>query len=141
LTGITARELEWWHERALIKRARKGHRRVYSLEDLTEVAMVRELRRKGFWFGKVLRFLREGVPEALAEAVSGSSNYDLFTEGCALDLGNLAVRDRRFTENSPPADVCHMPERHRSRNKALAGGGKRRSGPKKARSVRKAKFA
>ena len=48
LTGITARQLQWWDERGIVVPARQGHRRIYSFEDLTEVAVICELRSKGF---------------------------------------------------------------------------------------------
>ena len=48
LTGITPRQLQWWDERGVVKPEREGHRRLYSLNHLTEVAVMWELRRKGF---------------------------------------------------------------------------------------------
>ena len=48
LTGVTARQLQWWDERGVVKPQRVGHRRVYSMQNLTEMAVICELRRKGF---------------------------------------------------------------------------------------------
>src|SRR6202163_1127418 len=82
LTGITARQLQWWDERGIIVPARQGHRRSYSFEDLTEVAVICELRRKGFSLQrmrKVVRFLKKEFGRRLAETVSGSSSYHLLT--------------------------------------------------------------
>jgi DNA-binding transcriptional MerR regulator len=31
LTGISARQLQWWDERGVVKPAREGHRRLYSM--------------------------------------------------------------------------------------------------------------
>ena len=73
LTGITARQLQWWDERGLVVPSREGHRRVYSFEDLTEVAVICELRRKGFSLQrmrKVVRFLQKEFSKRLAETVS-----------------------------------------------------------------------
>ena len=50
LTGITARQLQWWDERGVVKPAREGHRRLYSIQHLTEVGIICELRRKGSRF-------------------------------------------------------------------------------------------
>src|SRR5712692_4515790 len=64
LTGITARQLQWWDERGVVKPAREGHRRLYSMTHLTEVAVICELRRKGFSLQgvrKVMRFLDREV--------------------------------------------------------------------------------
>ena len=39
LTGITLRQLQWWDERRIVVPAREGHRRLYSTEDLAEIAV------------------------------------------------------------------------------------------------------
>lgn len=87
LTGITARQLQWWDEHGIVVPARKGHRRVYSFEDLTEVAVICELRRKGFSLQrvrKVVRFLQKEFSKRLAETVSGTSDLHLLTDGRTL---------------------------------------------------------
>ena len=89
LTGITARQLQWWDERGIVVPARQGHRRVYSFEDLTEVAVICELRSKGFSLQrmrKVVRFLQKEFSKRLAETVGGSSSYHLLTDGSTLYL-------------------------------------------------------
>jgi len=55
LTGITARQLQWWDERGVVKPQRQGHRRLYSMENLTEIAVICELRRKGFSLREFVR--------------------------------------------------------------------------------------
>src|SRR5215470_1865196 len=89
LTGITARQLQWWDERGIVVPARQGHRRLYSFEDLTEVAVICELRRKGFSLQrmrKVVRFLQKEFSKRLAETVAESSSYHLLTDGRSLYL-------------------------------------------------------
>src|SRR5215468_12275175 len=89
LTGITARQLQWWDERGIVVPAHQGHRRLYSFEDLTEVAVICELRRKGFSLQrvrKVIRFLEKEFGKRLAETVGGSSNLHLLTDGRTLYL-------------------------------------------------------
>jgi DNA-binding transcriptional MerR regulator len=89
LTGITARQLQWWDERRIVVPARDGHRRVYSMEDLAEVAVICELRRKSFSLQrvrKVMRFLQREFGKRLAETVSGASEYHLLTDGRTLYL-------------------------------------------------------
>ena len=44
LTGITARQLQWWDEQGIVVPAREGHSRLYSQADLTEVAVICQLR-------------------------------------------------------------------------------------------------
>ena len=48
LTGITARQLQWWDERGLVVPRKEGHRRQYSLDDVAEIAVICDLRRRGF---------------------------------------------------------------------------------------------
>src|SRR5216684_1652623 len=84
LTGITLRQLQWWDERRIVVPAREGHRRLYATEDLAEVAVICELRRRGFSLQrvrKVMRFLQREFSKRLAETVSGSSDYHLLTDG------------------------------------------------------------
>ena len=76
LTGITPRQLQWWDERRVVVPAREGHRRLYSMEDLAEVAVICELRRKGFSLQrvrKVMRFLQREFGKRLAHTVSGTA--------------------------------------------------------------------
>ncbi|HZR58118.1 MAG TPA: MerR family transcriptional regulator [Terriglobales bacterium] len=53
LTGITPRQLQWWDERSIVTPQREGHRRLYSMEDLAEISIICELRRRGFSLQRV----------------------------------------------------------------------------------------
>ena len=89
LTGITLRQLQWWDERRIVVPAREGRRRLYSMEDLAEVAVICQLRRRGFSLQrvrKVMRFLQREFSKRLAETVSGASEYHLLTDGKTLYL-------------------------------------------------------
>jgi DNA-binding transcriptional MerR regulator len=89
LTGITPRQLQWWDERHIVVPAREGRRRLYSMEDLAEVAVICELRHRGFSLQrvrKVMRFLQREFGKRLAETVSGTSEYHLLTDGKSLYL-------------------------------------------------------
>jgi len=89
LTGITPRQLQWWDERKIVVPRRQGHRRLYSMEDLTEISVICELRDRGFSLQrvrKVIRFLQREFGKRLAEAVSGKSEYHLLTDGKSLYL-------------------------------------------------------
>jgi DNA-binding transcriptional MerR regulator len=89
LTGITLRQLQWWDERHIVVPAREGRRRLYSMEDLAEVAVICELRHCGFSLQrvrKVMRFLQREFGKRLAETVSGASEYHLLTDGKSLYL-------------------------------------------------------
>src|SRR5437868_10506032 len=110
LTGITARQLQWWDERGIVVPDRQGHRRVYSFEDLTEVVVICELRRKGFSLQrmrKVVRFLQKELGKRLAETVSGSS-YHLLTDGRTLYLETSPQQIVDILKNSrqPMFAIC-----------------------------------
>ncbi len=111
LTGITARQLQWWDERSVVKPEREGHRRLYSLDRLTEVAVICELRRKGFSLQgvrKVMRFLDREFGKGLAEIVDRNSEYHLLTDGKRLYLETSArqIVDILRNSNQPILGVC-----------------------------------
>ena len=145
LTGITARQLQWWDERGLVVPARDGHRRIYSFEDLTEVAVICELRRKGFSLQRmraVVRFLQKEFNKRLAETVSGTSNYHLLTDGRALYLETSPQQIVDILKNSrqPMFAICLSDTVRRVR--AVVSGRKRpgRCAPERLHSVRKLKL-
>jgi DNA-binding transcriptional MerR regulator len=89
LTGITARQLQWWDERRIVVPDRQGRRRLYSMEDLAEIAVICELRHRGFSLQrvrKVMRFLQREFDKRLAETVTSASEYHLLTDGKTLYL-------------------------------------------------------
>jgi DNA-binding transcriptional MerR regulator len=145
LTGITARQLQWWDERGLVVPSRDGHRRVYSFEDLTEVAVICELRRKGFSLQRmrtVVRFLQKEFSKRLAETVSASSSYHLLTDGKTLYLETSPQQIVDILKNSrqPMFAICLSDTVRQVRD--LVSGRKRpgRSAPERIRSVRKLKL-
>src|SRR6266446_7278 len=111
LTGITARQLQWWDERGVVKPEREGHRRLYSMNHLTEVAVICELRRKGFSLQgvrKVMRFLDREFGKGLAEIVSRNSDVHLLTDGKHLYLETSAkqIVDILKNSNQPILGIC-----------------------------------
>src|SRR5712692_1707770 len=111
LTGITLRQLQWWDERRIVIPSRQGHRRLYSTEDLAEVAVICELRHRGFSLQrvrKVMRFLQREFSKRLAETVSGSSDYHLLTDGRTLYLETSARQIVDILKNSrqPMLTIC-----------------------------------
>jgi len=111
MTGITPRQLQWWDERGVVKPEREGHRRVYSMNRLTEVAVICELRRKGFSLQgvrKVMRFLDREFGKGLAEIVGRNSEYHLLTDGTHLYLETSARQIVDILKNSeqPILGVC-----------------------------------
>jgi DNA-binding transcriptional MerR regulator len=111
LTGITARQLQWWDERGVVKPERQGHRRLYSMQKLTEIAVICELRRKGFSLQgvrKVMRFLEREVGKGLAEIVGRNSDVHLLTDGTHLYLETSARQIVDILKNSrqPILGIC-----------------------------------
>jgi DNA-binding transcriptional MerR regulator len=111
LTGISARQLQWWDERGIVVPARQGRRRLYSVDDLSEVAVICELRDRGFSLQrvrKVVRFLQHEFGKRLAETVSGASDYHLLTDGRSLYLETSAQQIVDILENArqPMLAIC-----------------------------------
>jgi DNA-binding transcriptional MerR regulator len=132
LTGITARQLQWWDERGIVVPARQGRRRLYSMEDLSEVAVICQLRDRGFSLQrvrKVVRFLQHEFGKRLAETVSGASDYHLLTDGRSLYLETSAQQIVDILKNSrqPMLAICLSDTVRQVR--ASIQGGKKRSKP------------
>jgi DNA-binding transcriptional MerR regulator len=111
LTGITLRQLQWWDERRIVVPSREGRRRLYSMEDLAEVAVICELRGRGFSLQrvrKVMRFLQREFGKRLAEIVSGTSEYHLLTDGKTLYLETSPRQIVDILKNSrqPMLTIC-----------------------------------
>ena len=111
LTGITPRQLQWWDERGIVVPVREGHRRLYSFEDLSEIAVICQLRRKGFSLQrvrKVVRFLQKEFGKRLAQTVSGASDYHLLTDGKSLYLETSPQQIVDILKNSrqPMLAIC-----------------------------------
>jgi len=111
LIGVTARQLQWWDERGVVKPEREGHRRLYSMNHLTEVAVICELRRKGFSLQgvrKVMRFLEREIGKGLGDIVSRSCDVHLLTDGTHLYLETSARQIVDILKNSdqPILGLC-----------------------------------
>ena len=111
LTGISPRQLQWWDERGIVVPARDGHKRVYSLDDLAEVAVICELRQRGFSLQKirwVIRFLERELGQRLVDTVRAASEYHLLTDGRHIFLEDSARGVVNLLKNSrqPMLAVC-----------------------------------
>lgn len=110
-TGITPRQLQWWDERGIVAPEKQGHRRLYSLDDLAEVAVICELRRRGFSLQrvrKVVRFLQREFSKRLAHTVTAGSDYHLLTDGANLYLETSARQIVDILKNArqPVFAIC-----------------------------------
>jgi DNA-binding transcriptional MerR regulator len=110
-TGITARQLQWWDERGIVRPAREGHRRLYTLDDLAEVAVICDLRQRGFSLQrvrKVMRLLQKEFKKRLVDTVTAHSEYHLLTDGKQIFLKDSADQVIDILKNSrqPMLAVC-----------------------------------
>jgi len=111
LTRVTARQLQWWDERGVVKPERQGHRRLYSMQHVMAMAVICELRRKGFSLQgvrKVMRFLQREFGKGLGEIVGRNSEVHLLTDGKHLYLETSArqIVDILKNSNQPILGVC-----------------------------------
>jgi DNA-binding transcriptional MerR regulator len=111
LTGITPRQLQWWDERKVVVPQREGRRRLYSGEDLTEIAVICALRRKGVPLQRVrriMKFLQKEFGRRLAEAVGSGADYHLLTDGKRIYLENSQRQVIDILKNSrqPLLGIC-----------------------------------
>jgi DNA-binding transcriptional MerR regulator len=111
LTGVTARQLQWWDEKGVVKPERLGHRRLYSMQNVMEMAVICELRRKGFSLQgvrKVMRFLQREFGRGLGEIVGRNSDVHLLTDGTNLYLETSARQIVDILKNSsqPILGIC-----------------------------------
>jgi DNA-binding transcriptional MerR regulator len=92
ITGLSARQLEWWSARKIIKPSVATHKteaggyteRRYSPVDLFELAVLADLRRGGLSVGKIrqlLDTLRKRFGIRLFDAIGGGGSITLLTDG------------------------------------------------------------
>ncbi len=111
LTGITLRQLQWWDEQKIVVASRLGHRRIYSLDDLAEIAIICDLRRRGFSLQKirrVVRFLQKELGKRLLQTVRAADEFHLLTDGRDIYLEDSArgVVDLLKNSQQPMLSVC-----------------------------------
>jgi len=92
ITGLSARQLQWWDTRKLIKPSVASHRteaggfteRRYSPVDLFELAVLADLRRNGLSVSKMrllVDTLRKRFGIRLFDAIGGGGAITLLTDG------------------------------------------------------------
>ena len=89
IAGVSLRQLQWWDERKVVSPRHEGHRRIYLPEEVVEITVIAELRRKGFSLQKirrVLRFLQREMGRRLSDVLEGSSDLHLVTDGRSIYL-------------------------------------------------------
>jgi DNA-binding transcriptional MerR regulator len=84
LTGVSARQLQWWDERRIVVPERRGRNRVYSPADLVDILVIGQLRLRSISLAqvrRVLRLLRTQLHIRLSDLVSGDREYHLLLAG------------------------------------------------------------
>ena len=103
ICGVSLRQLQWWDERNVVSPRQDGHKRIYSREEVVEISVIAELRRKGFSLQKirrVLRFLQKDVGKRLNEALSAAADIHLLTDGKSIYLEDAPNRIVDLLKNS-----------------------------------------
>lgn len=111
ICGVSLRQLQWWDERNVVSPKQDGHKRVYMPEEVVEISVIAELRRKGFSLQKirrVLRFLQKDMGKRLSEALASSSDVHLLTDGKSIYLEEAPNRIIDLLKNArqPMFLVC-----------------------------------
>jgi DNA-binding transcriptional MerR regulator len=111
ICGVSLRQLQWWDERKVVSPKQDGHKRVYMPEEVVEISVIAELRRKGFSLQKirrVLRFLQKDMGKRLSEALAASSDVHLLTDGKSIYLEEAPSRIIDLLKNArqPMFLVC-----------------------------------
>src|SRR5437016_9511668 len=86
---VSLRQLQWWDERNVVSPRQDGHKRIYMPQEVVEITVIAELRRKGFSLQKirrVLRFLQREMGKRLANVVQAASDLHLVTDGKSIYL-------------------------------------------------------
>src|SRR5437588_11689358 len=89
IAQVSLRQLQWWDERKVVSPRHEGHKRIYLPEEVVEITVIAELRRKGFSLQKirrVLRFLQREMGKHLADVLSSDSKLHLLTDGKSIFL-------------------------------------------------------
>jgi DNA-binding transcriptional MerR regulator len=89
ICNVSLRQLQWWDERNVVSPRQDGHKRVYLAQEVLEVSVIAELRRKGFSLQKirrVLRFLQKDMGKRLSDALQRESETHLLTDGKSIYL-------------------------------------------------------
>lgn len=111
IAQVSLRQLQWWDERKVVSPRHEGHRRVYSPEEVLEITVIAELRRKGFSLQKirrVLRFLQREMGKRLGEVLGSESDLHLVTDGKSIYLEDSSERIIDILKNAkqPMFLVC-----------------------------------
>ncbi len=111
IASVSLRQLQWWDERKVVSPRHEGRKRTYLPQDVVEITVIAELRRKGFSLQKirrVLRFLQREMGKHLGDLLSSASNLHLLTDGASIFLEDQQDRIIDLLKNArqPMFLVC-----------------------------------
>ena len=89
ISGVSLRQLQWWDERKVVSPRQDGHKRVYVPEEVVEISVIAELRRKGFSLQKirrVLKYMQKEMGKRLGDALASETDVHLLTDGRSIFL-------------------------------------------------------
>lgn len=95
IARVSLRQLQWWDEKKVVSPRHQSHKRLYSPEEVLEITVIAELRRKGFSLQKlrrVLRYLQRDMGRKLSEVLRGDSDLHLLTDGKSIFLEDRGDR-------------------------------------------------
>ena len=103
LAGITLRQLQWWDEQKVITPRKKGHRRLYTLEQVLEIVILAALRRKGLSLQRirrVQRLLRRELAKQGSNVWSAKSRLYLITDGNSIFINDQVENILNWIEDA-----------------------------------------
>ncbi len=111
IAEVSLRQLQWWDERKVVSPRHEGHKRVYHPDEVIEITVIAELRRKGFSLQKirrVLRFLQREMGKRLSDVLEKQSDLHLVTDGKSIFLEDQHDRIIDILKNArqPMFVVC-----------------------------------
>ena len=111
IAQVSLRQLQWWDERKVVSPRHEGHKRIYLPQEVIEITVIAELRRKGFSLQKirrVLRFLQREMGRRLSDVLAAQSDLHLVTDGKSIFLEDQQSRIIDILKNAkqPMFLVC-----------------------------------
>ena len=111
IAEVSLRQLQWWDEKKVVSPRHEGHKRIYLSEEVIEITVIAELRRKGFSLQKirrVLRFLQREMGKRLSEVLESQSDLHLVTDDKSIFLEDNQTRIIDILKNAkqPMFLVC-----------------------------------
>jgi DNA-binding transcriptional MerR regulator len=111
IAHVSLRQLQWWDEKHVVSPRHEGHKRMYLPEEVLEITVIAELRRKGFSLQKlrrVLRYLNRDVNKRLSDFLNNDSDLHLLTDGRTIYLEDRRERviDLLKSARQPMFLVC-----------------------------------